>query len=130
MTAPRRADRFLLAIAGVLAVLALIVGDVDAQGAAEGRPTRDGVEPLPVWGVELCLPLAPPDDPAADRPACRWFAAPEFDAATCRPIARAAQARFKGAAGRCVVDPVRLLRVRGLRPGAPLSGLPSTRTAR
>lgn len=97
------------AIAGAVIGIAFIAVLDAARVFALDRPTRDQVEALPVWGVELCLA-----EPTADHRQC-WYLTPrDLDQANCLPIERAAAARFKGARHvRCLPDNERVTRILG-----------------
>lgn len=97
-----RLEKLLMAAAIGVAALAVI-----DNAFALDRPTRDQVEALPVWGVEICL-----KEPTADHRLCWFLTPPDLDQASCLPIEHAAAARFKGARHvRCIPDPERVARI-------------------
>lgn len=88
----------------IVAFLAVMV-----ESPALDRPTRDQVDPLPVWAVRLCLA-----EPTADDRLCWDLTPADMDRAACSRVERAAKARFKGARSvTCLPDPEKLGRMRG-----------------
>lgn len=117
-------DALRLTIVDWLALWAAIViaalGLVAAAGVAYGR-APDGLDPLPVWGVEICRG-------AGGERACRFATPTDLDRATCLPIALAERARAENrrALVRCLVDDRTLRRIAPTAPNIlPVSGIPS-----